>query len=240
MNCREIEEFAPLYLSGEMDPDQRARFQAHLAQCRSCQEELNQQVVIDARFREALSGELPDARSLDQSVRGRISAQRARQSAIWGAAAAVLMIGAVLGYRGLRPVSAARLYADAALDHRLEVIEHQPRRWRTDPADLKNLAARYQLSDLAGLAPAGYRLEHAKMCGIGGRPALHLVYTNGAREVSVFVRARSGTRNSTLRSAGVGSEHLAAFETDRLEAVVATDGTSGECLAFAQFISRVL
>ena len=36
MNCREIEEIAPLYLSGEMEEDRRAMFRAHLAQCRNC------------------------------------------------------------------------------------------------------------------------------------------------------------------------------------------------------------
>jgi hypothetical protein len=131
------------------------------------------------------------------------------------------------------------LYADAALDHRLEVMEHQPRRWRTDPVEIAKLAARYPLPDLARLAPAGYTLEHAKMCGLEGQPALHLVYTNGAQEVSVFVRGRTGAAKA-IHAVRVGSEHLAGILTDRLEAVVATSGSADDCLKFAQSAAAML
>jgi len=91
------------------------------------------------------------------------------------------------------------------------------------------------------LAPAGYRLEHAKMCGIDGKAALHLVFTNGSQEVSVYVRARSGTaRSNAVRTVNVASEHLAAIQGDRLEAIVATAGSSAECLSFARFAEGVL
>ncbi len=234
MNCREIEEIAPLYLSGELEEDQRALFRVHLAQCRRCAAEIERQVALDARVVEAVS-EMPDASAVAQSVGRRIARERAWRFA---AVAAALVFAAFLGYRGLRPAPVSRLYADAALDHRLEVIEHQPRRWRTDPAEIDKLATRYELTNLAALAPEGYRLEHAKMCGIDGKPALHLVYTNGSREFSVFVRARTGG-DKVLREVSVGSDHLAGFGTDRLEAVVA-GGSSGECLEFARVAKGAL
>jgi anti-sigma factor RsiW len=231
MNCRDIEEFAPLYLSGEMDEGQRAQFRAHLAQCRSCAAEIERQIALDARLGNAISLELPDAAAVQRSVRGRIAAQRYRRFA---AVAAIAVLAVVLGYRELRPHSAARLYADAALDHRMEVTEHQPRRWRTDPAEIEKLAGRYELSNVAALAPEGYRLEHAKMCGIDGKPALHLVYANGSQEVSLFVRSKSGGEKG-LHSTG----DVASFQNDRVE-IVAVGGSRGECLEFAQVASRVL
>ncbi len=235
MNCRDIEEFGPLYLSGEMEEDRRALFQAHLAQCRRCAMEMDQHAALDARLRDAVSTELPDATMVVRSVRGRIVRRR-----VWRfAAAAAVLIAALVGYRTLRTDSVSRLYADAALDHRLEVMEQQPRRWRSDPGEIEKLAARYELSNVGALAPAGYRLEHAKMCGIDGKPALHLVYTNGSQEVSVFVRARS-EGDKALRAVHVGSEELVGFQTDRLEAVVATAGSGEECLEFARFAARVL
>ena len=233
MNCREIEELAPLYLSGELEEDRRAAFRAHLAQCRSCAAELDQQAALDARLRDTVA-ELPDASRVERSVRGHITRQRVWRFA--AVAAGVLLVSA-LGYRMLRPVS--RLYTDAALDHRLEVMERQPRHWRSDPVEVEKLAARYAMSDVAALAPAGYRLEHAKMCGIDGKPALHLVYTNGDREVSVYVRARSGG-DAGLHAVRVGGEELVEFQTDRVQAVVATGGSSGECLEFARSAARVL
>ena len=234
MNCADIEELAPLYLSGEMEESQRRVVRAHLAQCRICASEIDRQMALDARLRHAVSTELPDSVGVERSVRGRIRVERAWRFA---AVAAAVLLAVFLGYRALRPVS--RLYIDAALDHRLEVMEHQPRRWRSDPAEIEKLASRFALPDVGALAPAGYRLEHAKMCGIDGKPALHLVYTNGREELSFYIRARTGGEEA-LHAFTVGSEHLAAFQTDRLEAIVATGGSGGECLQFARFAAHVL
>jgi anti-sigma factor RsiW len=233
MNCRELEELAPLYLSGELEEDRKVLFHTHLAECRSCAQQMEQQAAMDARLRKALCTGLPYAGEIERSVWGRIARERSRRW-MFLAAAAALLIAAVMAYR-MRP---ERLYADAALDHRREVTERQPRRWRTDPAEIEKLAARYDLADVAALAPAGYRLEHAKMCGIDGQPALHLVYTNGAREFSVFVRPGGGVEPVSAHS--VGSEHLARFRTARHEAVIVTDGSSGECLQFARFAAAAL
>jgi anti-sigma factor RsiW len=234
MNCADIEELAPLYLSGELEESQRTLFRAHLAQCRICASETDRQMALDARLRHAVSTELPDASVVARSVRGRIRAERTWRLA---AVAAAVLLAAFLGYRVLRPVS--RLYIDAALDHRLEVMEHQPRRWRSDPAEIQKLAGRFELPNVGALAPAGYRLEHAKMCGIDGKPALHLVYTNGREELSFYIRARTGG-DKALQAVTVGSEHLASFQTDRLEAIVATGGSRSECLQFARFAAHVL
>src|SRR5580692_7720347 len=126
MNCREIGEFGPLYLSGEMDKDQCARFEDHLAQCRSCASEVERQAALDARIQHvvAAAAELPDAAPLQRSVRRRIAAERVHRLAT---VAAAVVFAALLGYWALRPRPVPRLFTDAALDHRLEVMEHQPR-----------------------------------------------------------------------------------------------------------------
>jgi anti-sigma factor RsiW len=234
MNCKDIEELAPLYLSGEMEEDRKVLFHTHLAECRSCAVKMEQHRAMDARLRKALCAGLPDAGALERSVSRQIVRERSRRWML-AMAAAALLIAAVLGYRMLRP---EKLYRDAALDHRQEVVEHQPRHWRTDLVEIEKLAARYELADVTALAPEGYRLEHAKMCGIDGQPALHLVYTNGAREFSVFVR--QGGDLEPLSAHSVGAEHLARFRTARHEAVIVTDGSRGECLQFARMAAAVL
>jgi anti-sigma factor RsiW len=234
MNCKEIEELAPLYLSGELEEHRKVLFHTHLAECRSCAQLMEQQSAMDTRLRKALCAGLPDAGKLERSVSRRISVERSRRWVL-AAVAAVLVIGAVLGYRLWRP---EHLYRDAAFDHRLEVVEHQPRHWQTDPAEIEKLAARYQLHDVASLAPAGYRLEHAKMCGIEGKPALHLVYGNGVQEVSLFVLSQTG-RDRGISATGVGNVHLAAFQNDRVQ-IIAAGGASGDCLQFVRFAASVL
>lgn len=250
MNCKDIAELAPLYLSGEISgaiyASQHDRFHAHLAECRNCTAQLERQVALDTRLRDAFSSELPDASTLEQSVRARIARDRSRRWTLVAASAAAVLFAALLGYRMLQPdrLFPDRLFYDAARDHRMEVVEHQPRRWRTDPADIGKLTARYGLSNLSLIAPAGYRLERAKMCGLDGAAALHLVYTNGAQEFSFYVRTRTGAADGllakSLRTKSVGSENLARFQTDRLEAVIVTAGSSEECLQFAHIAAGVL
>lgn len=233
MTCREIEELEPLYLSGELDADRKVQFHTHLAECRSCAARMDQQTSMDARLRKALCAGLPYAGELERSVSRQIAQETTRR---WTFAAAAALVASVfIGYRVLQP---PRLYADAALDHRQEVMERQPRHWRTDPAEIEKLAARYQLADVAALAPSGYRLEHAKMCGIDGQPALHLVFTNGVQEVSLFVRSQAG-RKRGISATGVGDVHLASFQNDQIE-IIATGGTNGDCLQFVRHAASVL
>ena len=42
MSCRELVELVNEYLEGELDPDERARFESHLHECEGCLNYLNQ------------------------------------------------------------------------------------------------------------------------------------------------------------------------------------------------------
>ena len=94
MNCRDIEEFAPLYLSGEMEERQRAQFQSHLTQCRGCAAEIDRQIALDARLRQVVA-ELPDATAVQRSVRGRMAREKYRRLAAVAAIAAMMAFAAV-------------------------------------------------------------------------------------------------------------------------------------------------
>jgi hypothetical protein len=192
---------------------------------------------IDARLRDAFLGELPDASAVEHAVRKRMGEERLRQ---WMMLAAAVILLAVAGYLVSGRMYRARIYAEMARDHRREVVQREPRHWRADPAEIEVLAERYGLtaSQPIALAPAGYWLEHAKTCGLDGQPVLHLVYTNGTREFSVYVRKRRGVGFS-----GVGrieSEQVAAIRTDRFEAAVVAVGSADECTQFARRAARVL
>jgi len=238
MSCDEVREQAPLYLSGELAGAERARFAAHLAACTACELEIEAQGQLDARLAGALRGEVPDTTRIEAQVRREISRRR------WvpaGAIAAGLVVAAAGIYGLTRPSPAPAWYADAARDHRVEVTEGQPRRWRTDAAEIDKVAAQggLSLAQSQDLAAPGYALERAKICGLSGERMLHLVFSNGARRYSVFVGQHAGARTG-VRQVQSGSEEVAGFETGRLRAAVVTAGAASECGELARIAASKL
>ena len=156
------------------------------------------------------------------------------------------------GWKQLRRVLRLwRSHADAARDHQLEVVQRQARPWIVDPAAIAALAVQ---QGIAGPVPleldASYHLERAKVCRLDGRLYLHLVYSDGTREFSLFLRQRDGqhltgavrgfANGRFLRAASAGSEHLLSFETSRLTVMVATDQPTGAAERFAKAASAAL
>jgi anti-sigma factor RsiW len=225
-------------MHGEMSQ----RFAAHLAACPGCAREIEEQALVDERLAAVLLRESPDTTRIEQAVRRHVSASQSRRRWILKGAMAAGVMAAIAGSYGLwRLTSAPRWYADAARDHRAEVVDRQPRRWRTGAGEIEILAAQNGLSfaQASGMAPAGYWLEHAKTCGIDGRRMLHLVFTNGTREYSLYVgphqSATEGVR--TVRS---NSQQVAGFETGRFRALVVTDGEAAECTDLARLAAERL
>ncbi len=250
MNCPDIAELSPLYLARELPAAQLREFEAHLGGCRSCAMEMKQQVSMDARLRAAVSHELPETAALDRSIMRRIgviSARRRqfRRQFIGAAAALILLMAGASAWRVRRaaaPSASPRLYADAARDHQAEVVQHQPRRWRSGSAEIDALATRYGLSGktAATLGAASFQLEHAKICGLEGRPVLHLVYSNGAREVSLYLRRNASKDRWNLHETIIGKENLDTFQTDRYTAVIVAEGSRADCLQLARSAAMML
>lgn len=231
MKCTEIAELAPLYLSGELDAGRSAEFAGHLKSCRACALEIHQMMETDASLREAVVAEDVDTNALDQRIRRQIAAER-RPRFRWIATAAAVAVGTLLAGLGIRAlVASPALYSDAIADHRVEVINRQPRRWVPDRPGIEALAARAGLatSVIAGLTPANYRLERGKLCRLDGRIFLHLVYTDGTRETSVFVRQRD---DKPLPGQS-RDDSVAAIQTDRLTAVFVTSAHAADLARFA-------
>jgi len=122
------------------------------------------------------------------------------------------------------------------------VVQHQPRRWRSARPEIELVTARFGLSQsqAAGMAPSGYRLERAKVCGLAGAPVLHLVYTDGAREVSVFVRRNDSGAGWNLSPASAGAEYLDPVRTEHYSAVILSQGSRTECLPFERSARAIL
>lgn len=266
MNCQERVALSPLYHSGELDARNAAAFAAHLRACAACAREIQTQSMFDARLREAVLAEETDTAALDRRVlESIIAGAREPQPAPpmrafprrWWAAATALAVALVLvaggfGYRALLGQRTAPVYSDAAQDHQDEVVDHQPRKWHFDLPTIQALAARELVpqADVAVLASHGFRLERGKLCRLNGQIYLHLVYQDGKDELSVFLRQRNpaplpgrpqtAANGRPLYTAHVGREHVAAFDTDRLTAVVVSTQSNESALDFASFAAGVL
>ena len=234
MNCKDISELSPLYLSRELDAARTAEFRGHLASCPSCANECEHLAELDARMREETAAEYVDTTALDQRVRESI-ARPVRRWMIPAGIAAVLVAG-FFAYRvWLTP---DRACTEAALDHQREVVEGARRTWRSDPGAISELADRQGVS-LAQFSPPGYRLERGKLCRLNGKVFLHLVYGSADGEVSLFLKPRDGTRSS-IRTTESGLEHIASFDSNRATAIAVATQSKNAAVQLAQFASVIL
>ncbi len=238
MNCTEARRWAPLYLSGELEGEELRLFSVHLEECRACAAEIARQWMFDGRMRAALEAEAPPVERVEREVRRRIAASQARSRRA-ALVAAVLAAAACAGIWLLRPAMPP-VYADAILDHRLEVVRQQPRRWRSG-SEVDTLAAQAGLSagQVEALAPAGYSLQHAKFCRIAGVRMLHLVFAGGARPYSVYLSQQSGG-NQPVRTFRSSPEETAGLATGRYQVVVVSEGPAAECEELALAAARRL
>jgi len=261
MNCFDISELAPLYVAGDLDARRASEFDAHLKDCSSCFRELETQARLDARLREVLLSEDVNVARVNRRIRemlGQQSLEAAVKSvgpprgrwmtAAMGIAAAFMLF--VAGYL-LIPSRVSQVYADAAEDHRSEVIDRSPRPWLSDAAQIEALARKQGIdAAIPGELASGYRLARGKMCWLDDRVYLHLVYSDGTRVFSLFLRSRDAenldarirgfSNGRLLRECASGNEHLASFTTPHLNAIVATDDSAAASLEDAKLASAAI
>ena len=244
MSCREISELAPLFFTGELDPARAAAFSDHLRHCPSCRQELAEQSAFDESLRAAILSEPADAGPINQRIRDLIHSapqpsHRWKHVAAGMAAVIVIAVAAWVEGRAARsdPFALA-----AARDHRMEVVDLQPRPWLTDRMAIETLAAKQDLpvSAVWALSPAGYRLVHAKLCLLDGQWFLHLVYDNDLGNASVYLRRVKRISNSAVRVRNIGAEHVAALQSGQISTVVVTNQPGQAAERIAGSVSSVI
>jgi hypothetical protein len=238
MNCAEVLNLAPLYLAGELEPGRADELDAHVNGCASCARELGQQKAFDAMLRESVLAEEVDSSRVERNVRlvVRQSAgpvfPRRWVFAVAGLAAVLLL---TIFLMRARPV-----YAAAAKDHRLEIVELQARHWSTDRTSIAAMAQRQGVPDSAidRIAPPGYHLAQGKLCFLDGRIFLHLVYANNAGKLSVFLRPAD--RMESVHAERLGAEHVAGFQDQKLSALFVTEQSGDAAVRFARAAAAII
>lgn len=253
MRCADFDELIADDLAGELDPTRRRELDEHLSGCAACTSRLEDQLRVDGLLRSSLSTPAVATAAVLGRVRARIHAApwwqlifHARQVQV--AVAVVVAVIATLSFvRSRTDPSAAYLFRTAAADHVEDVVQRiEKPGWMESRPAVERLAVRI-LGDVRlveALSPAGYSLLRARPCEIEGKAAtwLHLVYSRGASEVSLFVRSTATAPASkgqlaltpALSTARVGDLQVVGFELGAYGMVVVAELSAADALRVAR------
>ena len=193
MNCSDVQYLMPLHLSGELDSAFIAQFERHVDECPACQKEIEEHQEFNKGIRAALLSEAVDTTAVHRRVLAEINGERtvsifttARHPfrvafAIAAGLLIMLTIGATYGDNPR--------YEQASLDHVKEVVRAEHVEWRTQSSSIGQLVSQCMTTppQLRQLAIPGYQLLRGKECGIAKTPYIHLVYGNGAQQISMYI-----------------------------------------------------
>ena len=241
MNCSEARYYTPLKLSGELEGALLHKFDAHLFMCPSCRESLRNDTDLDISLRNAADERWDyghvEARVL-ATIRSEGTPESRRRPLIWGLGAAAAFLTVVIAlafYLSPEPKSPLTIYRDAADDHRAEVAGHMKLKWEHDPAAILALVSRVGGAGIVTeqIAPPGFHLDRARICNLLSHKYVHLVYSDGEREVSYFIRSRNGeelTGSPALQVNGkaihidtVRDLQVAGFQSDSITVLLVSD-----------------
>jgi hypothetical protein len=191
---------------------------------------------IDEQLRAAILAEPVSTASLDARIRHEMNRGSIRRGKWIAAISIAAMLAMVIGGYRLLANRDAAICNDAARDHRIEVAEHAQRRWLSDPAALASLAATRGLpaAPVNAIAPDGFKFEHGKLCRLGGQVFLHLVYSDGAQEVSIYLRKRDASGSPNTVSQG----NVAVESTRGVVAVAVTSGSKIDAASVARHAAQ--
>ena len=196
MNCTYSDQVTDAYLSGEIEGPE---WRTHLNKCSECAAKLSAESDFDLVIKHAVNEERLQTRQLEAHVRNAI-----RNSSPWKSPVMVLvrysfaataifatLLVATFGYaKGRMDLSAT--CGDAVDDHQEEVIGKAPRKWKVEDKDVQALAQKMVGDPQAAqrVTPAGYHLVGARVCVLHGKRYMHLDYSDGTNQVSLFLRHR--------------------------------------------------
>lgn len=241
MICSEISKSTPLYLSGELDSAATQAFAEHLQSCADCRLCVERDAEIDKLIRQSMASEAPDTAGIDRRVLTSIRyvPRTQRRRLIVAGIAAALAVTAVLYWVTARPNP---VFAAAAHDHRVELVQKQPRKWATDPAAIVQLAGRAGLNGETAIAfaPAGYRLQRARLCLLNGRLFLHVVYAGADGNFSFYLRRADPAASTRVQSGSLEGAQVAGFQHQALTAILVTNGPRDVATRLAESAAAIL
>ena len=205
MSCSYYEQVTDAYLSGEIE---NPEWRSHLNECPNCAAKLRSESDFDLVIRHAVNEERVQTRQLEAHVRSAI-----RKSLPWnrpvfvmlryGVAASVVfgtLAIATFGYARAR-MDRTSVCVDAVDDHQEEIVGKAPRKWKSDMKAVEALSQKMTGDPAVAehVAPAGYHLIGARICVLHGKRYMHLDYSDGSNEISLFVRRQDDEKTLSAR-----------------------------------------
>jgi anti-sigma factor RsiW len=204
MRCHEAEALLAPQFSDSLDPATQRDLALHLDSCAACRARLQQEYELDRSITAAVNLATPAGDDLVARIEQKLEGKLARRffpspwrwPSLVGAAAVILFCAIVLT-RFTATNSMHALCLDAVDDHRTEVVLREPRRWHSSN-EINDLVRRTVPAAQIPQTIAGLPLQKGRICGLLQAQALHLVYGNGAQQVSVFVMLRRDLPSDSL------------------------------------------
>lgn len=205
MRCDEAEGLLAPHISEGLDDATEREVALHLDGCAACRARLQQEYELNRLILAAVSRGTSRVDSLVQRIETALDGMPAhprlvfpgRWAILAGSAAVVLLFAvAIVRFTASDPMHL--LCQDAVDDHRTEVVQHEPRHWQTGRTEITDLARRTIPGMKLPERVAGLPLEKGRICGLLQATALHLVYGQGSREVSVFFMLRRELPSDSL------------------------------------------
>jgi hypothetical protein len=129
---------------------------------------------------------------------------------------------------------ASAICADAIVDHRVEVVENAPRKWSSDLPRIVSVSQKIIGAEInpEQLAPSGYHFERARICSLQDKRYVHIVFSNGSQQVSMFVRTRDDSvthalswwNNRRLYQDVLGNTNVVRFDGRKFSFVLVGEG----------------
>ena len=260
MKCTEAQYLMPLYWSGELDAQAAAELDQHAVTCGECARRMAADKNTDEVLRASMQSEAVEEAAILTQVRNVIAEKPHAWRWQWRwtvplAATAALVI-TLLVFSPKQPAAqnpshpvtrqTVNILSDAADDHNDEVVQHFSREWLYGANEIKKLVAdKAGSSDVVTeIAPPGYHVDRARICELGMRNYVHLVYSDGTHEVSMFVRQQDGEQLAGTERDKVNGEpvvadsyqklQVAAFQSPDFTVVLVSDQPISEAIDFAK------
>jgi hypothetical protein len=253
MKCEDSQNAMPLFLACELDGQSSADFERHIKICADCRKEINLQKNYDIFLRQAFAEETLETAALRERVRRQIGVSDKPRISLWklpqmrfgfAFAALLIVLGIGLVYFVFKP-NQPTIYAGVARDYTEDVIEQMPKQGWHDGETEAIEYARQQFGDekvAAALAPEGYRLVRTRVCNPAGKLFVHLIYDNGERQISFYVRKKDDNlpgkpveiiNDRAFYAERIKTVEIAAFQSARFTVLLASDLPREESLRLA-------